>query len=126
MTSYPLLLHCDPVVLSISRFFLFSSPVTHLLNTMSMTAFFRTSLGIRTGRPKLLAAMNAYSLVIRVTFFSRRILTIAAHKKAIRSAFLRAIHLIRLLRIKHLAAILTRNCIVHMASMFCKDHFSKF
>ena len=83
-----------------------------------MAAFFRASLGIRTGRPKLLAAMNTYSLVIRMAFLSRRIMTIATHEQAIRSTLGRAINLIRLLRIEHLTAVLARYCILHMATSF--------
>ena len=83
-----------------------------------MAAFFRASLGIRTGRPKLLTAMNTYSLVIRMAFLSRRIMTIATHERAVRSAFRRAINLIRLLRIEHLTTVLARDCLVHMAASF--------
>lgn len=83
-----------------------------------MAAFFRASLGIRSGRPKLLTAMNTYSLVIRMAFLSCRIMTIATHERAIRSTLGRAINLIRLLRIEHLTAVLARYCIVHMAASF--------
>lgn len=90
-----------------------------------MAAFFRASLGIRTGRPKLLTAMNTYSLVIRMAFLSRRIMTIAAHERAIRPALGRAINLIRLLRIEHLAAVLARYCLVHMTASFSYNSFTE-
>ena len=90
-----------------------------------MAAFFRASLGIRTGRPKLLTAMNTYSLVIRMAFLSRRIMTIATHERAIRSTLGRAINLIRLLRVEHLTAVLARYCLVHMAASFSYGYLTE-
>ena len=90
-----------------------------------MAAFFRASLGIRTGRPKLLTAMNTYSLVIGMAFFFRRIVTITTHKQAVLLATFRTINLIRMLRIEHLSAVLARYCLVHMTASFRYNSFTE-